>query len=42
MEGEQAAMTTTKKLEADQWKNREKWSLVSVRRRQLLKTRMDR
>jgi len=41
MEGVQAAMTT-KNLEADQWKNREKWSLVSGRRRQLLKNQMDR
>jgi hypothetical protein len=37
MERVQAAITT-RNLEPDQWKNREKWRLVSGRRRQLLKT----
>jgi len=32
MEGEQVAMTT-RKLEPDQWRNREEWRLVSGRRR---------
>jgi len=41
MEGVQAAMTTSN-LEADQWRNREEWRLVSGRRRQLLKNRTDR
>jgi len=41
MEGVQAAMTT-RHLEPDQWRNREKWRLVSGRRRQLLKNRTDR
>jgi hypothetical protein len=41
MEGVQAAMTT-RNLEPDQWKNREEWRLVSGRRRQLLKNRIDR
>jgi len=41
MEGVQAAMTT-RNLEPDQWRNREKWRLVSGRRRQLLKNRTDR
>jgi hypothetical protein len=40
MEGEQAAMTT-RNFETDQWRNREEWRLVSRRRRQLLKNRMD-
>ena len=35
MEGIQAAMTT-RNIETDQWRNREEWRLVSVRRRQLL------
>ena len=34
-EGVQAAMET-RNLEPDQWTNREEWSLVSGRRRQLL------
>ena len=37
IQGVQAAMTT-RSLEPDQWRNREEWSLVSRRRRQLLKT----
>jgi len=37
IEGVQVAMTT-RNLETDQWRNREKWRLVSERRRQLLKT----
>ena len=41
MEGVQAAMTT-RNLEPDQWRNREEWRLVSGRRRQMLKNRMDR
>ena len=41
MEGVQAAMTT-RHLGPDQWRNREKWRLVSGRRRQLLKKRTDR
>ena len=40
MEGVQAAMTT-RNLEPDQWRNREEWRLVSGRRRQLSKTRID-
>jgi len=40
-EGVQAAMTT-RNLEPDQWRNREEWSLVFGRRRQLLKNRTDR
>jgi len=40
MEGVKAAMTT-RNLEPDQWRNREEWRLVSGRRRQLLKTRID-
>jgi len=36
LEGVQAAMTT-RNLEPDQWRNREKRRLVSGRRRQLLK-----
>ena len=40
MEGVQAAMTT-RNLEPDQWRKREEWRLVSGRRRQLLKNRMD-
>ena len=35
IEGVQAAMTTIN-LEADQWRNREEWRLVSGRRRQPL------
>jgi hypothetical protein len=35
MEGVQAAMTA-RNLEQDQWRNREKWRLVSGRRRQVL------
>jgi hypothetical protein len=35
MEGVQATVTT-RNLEPDQWRNREEWSLVSGRRRQLL------
>ena len=35
MEGVQA-VTTTRNLETDQWRNREEWRLVSGRRRQLL------
>ena len=35
IEGVQAAMAT-RNLEPDQWRNREEWSLVSGRRRQLL------
>jgi hypothetical protein len=31
------AAITTRNLEADQWRNREEWRLVSGRRRQLLK-----
>jgi hypothetical protein len=34
MEGVQLAMTA-RSLEADQWRNREEWRLVSGRRRQL-------
>jgi hypothetical protein len=34
MEGVHAAMTA-RNLEQDQWRNREEWSLVSGRRRQL-------
>jgi len=41
MEGVQAAMTI-RNLEPDQWTNREEWRLVSGRRRQLLKNRIDR
>jgi hypothetical protein len=41
MEGVQAAMTT-RNLGSEQCKNREKWRLVSGRRRQLLKNRTDR
>ena len=41
MEGVQAAMTTIN-LEPDQWRQREEWLLVSGRRRQLLKNRIDR
>jgi len=41
VEGGQAAMTT-RNLEPDQWRNREKWLLVSGRRRQLLKKKTDR
>jgi len=36
IEGVQAAMTT-RKLQPDQWRNREEWRLVAGRRRQLLK-----
>ena len=36
MEGVQAAMTT-RNLKPDQWRNREKWRLVSGRWQQLLK-----
>jgi len=36
MEGVEAAMTT-RNLEPDQWRNRDKWRLVSGRQRQLLK-----
>jgi len=39
MEGVQAA-TTIRNLEPVQWRNREEWSLVSERRRQLLKNRI--
>jgi hypothetical protein len=42
MEGVQAAMTTTRNLEQNQWRNREEWRLVSGKRRQLLKNRTDR
>jgi len=35
MEGVQVALTA-RNLEPDQWRNREEWSLVSGRRRQLL------
>jgi hypothetical protein len=41
MEEVQAAMTT-RNLKTDQWRNREEWRLVSGRRRELLKIRMDR
>ena len=41
MEGVQAAMIT-RNLEPDQWRNREEWHLVSGRRWQLLKNRIDR
>jgi hypothetical protein len=41
MEGVQAAMTTSY-LEPDQWRNREERRLVSGRRRQMLKIRIDR
>jgi len=41
MERVKAAMTT-RNLKLDQWRNREEWSLVSGRRRQLLKNRTDR
>jgi len=41
MEGVQAAMAT-RNLEAGQWRIREEWRLLSGRRRQLLKNRMDR
>jgi hypothetical protein len=41
MEGVQAAMTA-KNLEPDQWRNREEWHLVSGKRQQLLKNRIDR
>jgi len=41
MEGVQVAMTT-RKLEPGKWRNREEWRLVSGRRRQLLKNRIDR
>jgi hypothetical protein len=41
MEGVQTAMRT-RNLELDQWRNREEWHLVSGRRRQLLKNRIDR
>jgi hypothetical protein len=41
MEGLQAAMTK-RNLEPDQWRNREKWRLVSRRQRQLLKYWIDR
>jgi hypothetical protein len=41
MEGVQAAMTT-RNLEPDQWRKSEEWCLVSGRRRQLLKNRIDR
>jgi hypothetical protein len=41
MEGVQAAMTA-RNLEPDQWRNREEWHLVSGRRQQLLKNRIDR
>jgi hypothetical protein len=40
MKGVQAAMTT-RNLEPDQWRNREEWRLVSGRRGQLLKIRVD-
>ena len=33
---------TTRNLAPDQWRNREEWRLVSGRRRQLLKNRIDR
>jgi len=36
MEGVQAA-ATTRNLETDQWRNREEWRFISLRRRQLLK-----
>ena len=32
---------TTRNLEPDQWRNREEWRLVSGRRQQLLKCRID-
>ena len=41
MEGLQEAMAT-RNLEPDQWRNRTEWRLVSGRRRQLLKRRIDR
>ena len=41
MEGVEAAMKT-RNLEPDQWRNREKWRLVSGRRRQMLKNQTDR
>jgi hypothetical protein len=41
MERVQAAMTT-RKMETDQWRNREQLRFVSGRRRQLLYNRMDR
>ena len=41
IEGVQAAMAT-RNLEPDQWRNREEWSLVSGRWRQLLWNRIDR
>jgi hypothetical protein len=41
MEGVQAAMTEGN-LEPDRWRNREEWHLVSGRRQQLLKNRIDR
>ena len=41
MEGVQAAMTK-RNLESDQWRNTEEWHLVSGRRRQLLKNRINR
>jgi hypothetical protein len=40
MEGVQEAMTT-RNLEQDQWRNREKWRLVSGRRRKLLQNPID-
>jgi hypothetical protein len=40
MEGVEAAMTT-RNLEPDQWRNREEWCLVSGRKRQLIKYRID-
>ena len=40
MEGVQVAITT-RNLEPDQWRNREEWRLVSGRRGQLLKIRVD-
>jgi len=36
MEGVQTVMTT-RNVEPDQWRNREEWSLVAGRQRQLLK-----
>jgi len=41
VDGGVEATMTTRKLEPDQWRNREEWRLVSGRRRQLLKNRTD-
>jgi hypothetical protein len=42
VDGRSTSSHDNKKLKPVQWKNREKWPLVSERRRQLLQNRIDR